>query len=131
VYRIRHHQSLGYVRTLDGTMSGLLSDDGQGLDAETGSGISPSIGPLADEIFKQYVPSSVLPGSRAIAGLALADGRCVSLSRDGTLWIWELETGRGAQVQASPPQGNCRISFDDTRVLVASASGVEVLDFDI
>lgn len=131
VYRIRQHQTLGYIRTLDSAAPALLSDDNACLGEETGLGISTSIGPLVDGMFEEHAATPILPGSRAIVALAVADGRCISLSRDGTLWIWDLESGRGAKTRASPPQGKCRISFDDTRVLVASASGVEVLNFDI
>lgn len=35
-----------------------------------------------------------------VVALSLADGRCVSLGADGSLWAWDLEKGWSAEVQA-------------------------------
>jgi hypothetical protein len=41
------------------------------------------------------------PTSTAIDSLYLADGRCVSLGRNGSIWVWDLEAGMCAPVAES------------------------------
>ncbi|KAF8588629.1 hypothetical protein K439DRAFT_1405823 [Ramaria rubella] len=68
-----------------------------------------------------------------VQALHLADGRCVSLSRDGSLWVWDLEKG-GVEVQpggltevlASP-----KVLFDDRRILVAFNGRIIIRRFDV
>ncbi|RPD53996.1 hypothetical protein L227DRAFT_374274 [Lentinus tigrinus ALCF2SS1-6] len=35
-----------------------------------------------------------------VSALALADGRCVSLGVNGSIWVWDLEAGTGTEVSA-------------------------------
>ncbi|KAH6913996.1 hypothetical protein BKA70DRAFT_1181876 [Coprinopsis sp. MPI-PUGE-AT-0042] len=74
-----------------------------------------------------------------VSALALADGRCVSLAHNGSIWVWDLENGTGAQVasrdnsasdaQAAPKQGT--VVFDERRIISALASNVVVRRFDV
>jgi len=81
-----------------------------------------------------------------VSALALADGRCVSLGVDGTVWVWDLENGRGTEVAssvcgASSPSKSDEeclltargmIAFDERRIITAGYSGgVMVRDFDV
>lgn len=75
-----------------------------------------------------------------ISSLALADGRCVSLGVNGSIWVWDLEGGTGAQVSAScveaqiPLNGlNVKgsIAFDERRIIVADVGGVMMRRFDV
>ncbi|KAG6886179.1 hypothetical protein C0993_000697 [Termitomyces sp. T159_Od127] len=74
-----------------------------------------------------------------IASLALADGRCVSLGLNGSLWVWDLETSTGAEVcglrsdqtAAGFPSPKCMVAFDDRRIITTSGSQVVVYRFDI
>ncbi|ESK97050.1 f-box domain containing protein [Moniliophthora roreri MCA 2997] len=76
-----------------------------------------------------------------IASLALADGRCVSLGLNGSIWVWDLEAGTGAEV-AGPEFGltyeDARIlftkpsvDFDDRRIITTAGDRVVVRSFDI
>lgn len=77
-----------------------------------------------------------------ILSLALADGRCVSLGRNGSIWVWDLEGGTGAEVtpadeslvenlgrMSSTTTGT--VSFDERRIVSAHAGKVVVRRFDI
>jgi len=90
-----------------------------------------------------------------VSALALSDGRCVSLSVNGRIWVWDLESGSGAEVTGIPDQqlnvgadiGVKRgaeevllkrwrsvkgtIVFDERRILSAGATGAVVRRFDI
>lgn len=74
-----------------------------------------------------------------VSTLALADGRCVSLAHNGSIWVWDLEDGTGAEVAS---RGNTAIEthaalkqgtvvFDDRRIISALASNVVVRRFDV
>jgi len=74
-----------------------------------------------------------------ISALALADGRCISLGENGSIWVWDLEAGSGAEV-ASPdktcadfalPSTKGMISFDERRIVSAISGRVVVRRFDI
>jgi len=94
-----------------------------------------------------------------VSALALADGRCVSLGATGSIWVWDLESGTGAEV-AGPDSasdvnrdtevvqggravegGNASLEqwrsvkgtivFDERRILSAGARGAMVRRFDI
>ncbi|KZV74462.1 hypothetical protein PENSPDRAFT_682046 [Peniophora sp. CONT] len=86
--------------------------------------------------------------SAPIASLALADGRCVGLGLDGSVWTWDLEGG-GLGVEVSPPtegyeideeEGARRarlrdgmkgvVSFDERRIVTSGPGGVVVRNFD-
>ncbi|KIP08278.1 hypothetical protein PHLGIDRAFT_104517 [Phlebiopsis gigantea 11061_1 CR5-6] len=80
-----------------------------------------------------------------VTALALADGRCVSLAANGSIWAWDLEAGTGAEVFAGigpfdedggldlPGRhlGKGHVVFDERRIVSADARGVEVRRFDI
>ncbi|KAG9220660.1 hypothetical protein CCMSSC00406_0003759 [Pleurotus cornucopiae] len=74
-----------------------------------------------------------------VCALASADGRCVSLGMNGSIWVWDLENGTGAEVaaptsipyhlgwQARPGS----VVFDDRRIITADRDGIVVRRFDI
>ncbi|VDB87355.1 unnamed protein product [Peniophora sp. CBMAI 1063] len=83
-----------------------------------------------------------------IASLALADGRCVGLGLDGSVWTWDLEGG-GLGVEVSPPitKGDSDeddavryarlrdgmkgvVSFDERRIVTSGPNGIIVRNFD-
>lgn len=74
-----------------------------------------------------------------VTALSLADGRCVSLSQNGTIWIWDLEAGTGAEVAnaiadhepASTQMLKGAVVFDERQIITASHRGVEVRRFDV
>ena len=74
-----------------------------------------------------------------ISSLALADGRCVSLGQNGSLWVWDLEAAIGAEVAASRPENdraNNRlmqgtVAFDDRRIITVETTGVVLRRFDV
>jgi len=80
-----------------------------------------------------------------ISALALADGRCVSLSTNGSIWVWDLEAGTGAEV-AEPTfsatafrddfsddvwYGKGTVAFDERMIVSAGLGTVQVRRFDI
>ncbi|KAA1474241.1 hypothetical protein DENSPDRAFT_840811 [Dentipellis sp. KUC8613] len=78
------------------------------------------------------------------AALALADGRCVSVGRDGSIWVWDLEAGTGAQVAPAREEeegsameerralaAKATVVFDERRIISAGVGGVVVRNFDI
>lgn len=80
-----------------------------------------------------------------VAALALADGRCVSLGVNGSIWVWDLEAGTGAEVAggvdllageaevATQVRAGTRgaVVFDERRIVSAGVGGVQVRRFDI
>ena len=76
-----------------------------------------------------------------VTALALADGRCVSLGLNGSIWVWDLEGGTGAEV--APPNDSITIddpnwqstkdtvSFDERQIITAYAGKIVVRRFDI
>ena len=48
-----------------------------------------------------------------ISTLALADGRCVSLGVNGSIWVWDLEGGVGTEVSAGVPEVGEREEGED------------------
>jgi hypothetical protein len=69
----------------------------------------------------------------SIHSLALADGRCVSLGTDGSLWVWDLEMDWGVEVQRG--EENARlvgpVVFDERRILCVRDRKLEVSSFDV
>jgi len=63
----------------------------------------------------------------------------VSLGLNGSIWVWDLEGGTGAEVAPAddsmmestghPTKGN--VSFDERRIVTARAGKVVVRRFDI
>ncbi|OSC99416.1 hypothetical protein PYCCODRAFT_1395326 [Trametes coccinea BRFM310] len=126
------------------------------------------------QLYRLFLPSSASSSSspkltfvRTLHGqigpvstLALADGRCVSLGMNGSIWVWDLEAGTGTEVSpgiTGPPEtvddddeGEQRedgafeavklrlamgargsVVFDDRRIVSAHGTDVEVRRFDI
>ncbi|RDB24848.1 hypothetical protein Hypma_007776 [Hypsizygus marmoreus] len=77
--------------------------------------------------------------SGPVSSLALADGRCVSLGLNGSLWVWDLEAGTGAEVfTSSSPRAAVdshlvkgTVAFDDRRIITAEGSRVTAHRFDV
>lgn len=84
-----------------------------------------------------------------VSALALADGRCVSLSVNGSIWVWDLEGGTGAEVSAGPDvedeEGDRveeqrlhsadavkgTVVFDERRIISSDIDGVRIWRFDV
>ncbi|PPQ93795.1 hypothetical protein CVT25_013504 [Psilocybe cyanescens] len=74
-----------------------------------------------------------------VSSLALADGRCVSLGQNGSIWVWDLEGGTGAEVASADeaaaqpmlPLTKGTVSFDDRRIVTAHRGKLVVRRFDI
>ena len=80
-----------------------------------------------------------------VSALSVADGRCVSLGANGSIWVWDLEGGTGAEVSPSywidedskdflSAFGEGKrgaVAFDERRIVTANARGIEVRRFDI
>jgi len=74
----------------------------------------------------------------SVSALSLADGRCVSLSSNGAIWVWDLEGGDGIEV-ARPVEGSFAgtnstygtVAFDERRIVSAGVGGIEERRFDI
>ncbi|KAG9316455.1 hypothetical protein JVU11DRAFT_2489 [Chiua virens] len=70
-----------------------------------------------------------------VSALSLADGRCVSLSVNGAIWVWDLEGGEGTEI-AGPVGleqvgGLGAVVFDERRIVTSSVRGMEERRFDI
>ncbi|KAF8527761.1 hypothetical protein JB92DRAFT_2865060 [Gautieria morchelliformis] len=68
-----------------------------------------------------------------VQALSVADGRCVSLSRDGSLWVWDLERG-GVEVKCAtlnPLPGSARVLFDERQILVVLFGRIVIKRFDV
>jgi len=77
----------------------------------------------------------------------VADGRCVSLSVDGGIWVWDLEERlrgnkgsrepawlEGAQVEScgdAPWKGRGSVVFDERRIATVRSGEVELRRFDV
>ena len=71
----------------------------------------------------------------ATVGLAVSEGRCVSVSRDGIAWVWDLEGGWGVQVQSEPflegaVEPGARVVFDERQIAVGCNGRVMIVRFD-
>lgn len=82
-----------------------------------------------------------------VRALSLADGRCVSLSAGGEIWVWDLEHDWGVEVQSSnidalradilgnaereEEQESGSIVFDERRIVSADATGISMRRFDM
>ena len=88
----------------------------------------------------------------SVSALSVADGRCVSLGQNGSIWVWDLEAGTGTEVNggasrhadgaANPSEEKeaykfyyekGTVAFDDRRIVSAlpGAGGIQVRSFDI
>ncbi|PPR00979.1 hypothetical protein CVT24_000273 [Panaeolus cyanescens] len=74
-----------------------------------------------------------------ISAIALSDGRCVSLGQNGSIWVWDLEGGTGAEVAPADDfviehkmqAGRGTVAFDERRIVSAHAGRVVIRRFDI
>lgn len=74
-----------------------------------------------------------------ISAIALSDGRCVSLGQNGSIWVWDLEGGTGAEVAPADDfigehimqAGRGTVSFNERRIVSAHAGRVVIRRFDI
>ena len=115
--------------------------------------------PSSLQLYRLYLPTSgssvpKLNYVRSLHGqigpvtsLALADGRCVSLAANGSIWVWDLEAGTGAEVFAGTnsssedasnstntpalPLEKGHVVFDERRIVSSDSRGVEVRRFDV
>ncbi|KAJ7178400.1 hypothetical protein C8R43DRAFT_1117791 [Mycena crocata] len=75
----------------------------------------------------------------AVSSMALADGRCVTLGKNGGIWVWDLESGTGAEVAPPSRSGDPELDsvekgtvvFDDRRIITARAGILSVHRFDV
>jgi len=75
----------------------------------------------------------------AVSSMALADGRCVTLGKNGGIWVWDLESGTGAEVTPPSRSGDPEVDlmekgtvvFDDRRIITARGGTLLVHRFDI
>ncbi|KAI0700941.1 hypothetical protein BC835DRAFT_1411799 [Cytidiella melzeri] len=77
------------------------------------------------------------------SALSLADGRCVSLGVNGSIWVWDLEGGTGTEVDQGSSSADLELSsgaviatkgavmFDERTIVSAGLNGVEVRRFDV
>jgi len=74
-----------------------------------------------------------------ISSLALADGRCVSLGQNGSVWVWDLEAAVGTEVSVSRSENagidngliQGAVAFDDRRIVTMETTGVVMRRFDV
>lgn len=74
-----------------------------------------------------------------VSSLALADGRCVSLGVNGSIWVWDLEAGTGAEVSLTSGFERSRrgesakgmVAFDERRIVTSEASQIIIRRFDV
>ncbi|KZT04657.1 uncharacterized protein LAESUDRAFT_727838 [Laetiporus sulphureus 93-53] len=117
------------------------------------------------QLYRLYLPASSSPTAMPkltfvrslhgqigpVSALSLADGRCVSLGVNGSIWVWDLEGGTGAEVSsgrvavahaideveseetrlraASGVKGT--VVFDERRIISVGTDGVQVWRFDV
>jgi len=68
-----------------------------------------------------------------VQALSMADGRCVSLSRDGSLWVWDLDR-EGVEVQTEGLDNlprTTKVLFDERRIIIVLNGRIIVKRFDI
>ncbi|KAK7692837.1 hypothetical protein QCA50_004472 [Cerrena zonata] len=114
--------------------------------------------PSSLQLYRLYLPSSSSPSSLPkltfvrtlhgqmgpVSALTLADGRCVSLGVNGSIWVWDLEGGTGAEVSSGKsidpddlgsldvcPLIKGSVVFDERQIISADDRGVEVRRFDV
>ena len=101
------------------------------------------VAPSDDNLMEVYrikqnrlVHSRTLLGPHhATVGLAVSEGRCVSVSRDGIAWVWDLEGGWGVEVQSEPffegvVEPHARVVFDERQIAVGCNERVMIVRFD-
>ncbi|GJJ06235.1 hypothetical protein Clacol_000425 [Clathrus columnatus] len=69
-----------------------------------------------------------------IQALAVSDGRCVSLSRDGSLWAWDVDRDSNVEIRTqiySDLPVSSQVIFDERRILVALNDRIIIHRFDV
>ncbi|KAJ7647201.1 hypothetical protein FB45DRAFT_734802 [Roridomyces roridus] len=69
-----------------------------------------------------------------VSSMAVADGRCVTLGKNGGIMVYDLESGTGAAVASPSPSKLDSVGtvvFDDRRIITARAGTLQVHCFDI
>ncbi|KAF5355204.1 hypothetical protein D9756_005414 [Leucocoprinus leucothites] len=79
-----------------------------------------------------------------VTALSLSDGRCVSSGLNGSIWVWDLEAGTGAEVATASldsidglvlgPDAELikgSVSFDERRLIITQTDNVVVRRFDV
>ncbi|KDQ57747.1 hypothetical protein JAAARDRAFT_194030 [Jaapia argillacea MUCL 33604] len=121
---------------------------------------SPYRSPTTLQLYRLHLPSSSSSSSPKlnfvrnlygqdgpVEALALADGRCVSLGVNGSIWAWDLEVGMGTEVapardwkealsdkgwtEMGGGEGRGKVVFDERRVVSSGGGRVEVRRFDV
>jgi hypothetical protein len=101
------------------------------------------VAPSDDNLMEVYrikqnrlVHSRTLLGPHhATVGLAVSEGRCVSVSKDGVAWVWDLEGGWGVEVQSERffegvGEPGVRVVFDERQIAVGCNGRVKIVRFD-
>lgn len=136
----------------------LLSDQQQPGPSRLGYPPSSLHSPSSLQLYRLYLPASSSSSSLPklsfvrtlhgqigpVSALALADGRCVSLGANGSIWVWDLEGGTGAEVSSGQsidyddlgsldhsPLAKGSVVFDERQIISADARGVEIRRFDV
>lgn len=68
-----------------------------------------------------------------IQALSMSDGRCVSLSQDGSLWIWDLDR-EGVEVKTEcldDLTSSTKVFFDERRIIVVVRGRIVIKRFDV
>lgn len=113
-------------------------------DAPSSYVSSPSHTATQLQLYRLYMPLSHAPRLvfvrtlhgpvGPVSALSLADGRCVSLGANGSIWVWDLEGGQGTEI-AGPvggeQSGRGTVAFDERRIVTCGVRGMEERRFDI
>ncbi|KAJ3554924.1 hypothetical protein NM688_g2853 [Phlebia brevispora] len=111
--------------------------------------------PCVLQLYRLYFPASTSGASTSkltfvrtlhgqvgpVSALSLADGRCVSLGVNGSIWVWDLEAASGTEVSAGRGMTDgvhgvhdipaSSVVFDERKIISADSHGVELRRFDI
>ncbi|KAF8135606.1 hypothetical protein EV363DRAFT_1321107, partial [Boletus edulis] len=139
----------------DAPESPLSYDQGSLSDASSSSSTSTSyVSPPSHtsthlQLYRLYMPPSssshaprlsfvrTLHGPVGpVSALSLADGRCVSLGVNGSMWVWDLEGGEGTEIarpvdEFEQASGRGTVVFDERRIASFGVRGMEERRFDI
>ncbi len=73
--------------------------------------------------------------SGPVSSIAVADGRCVSLGIDGSIWVWDLEAGTSTEVSGLNSENAHVVSgavvFDERRIVTARGGDIMIRRFDM
>ena len=73
-----------------------------------------------------------------VSSIAVADGRCVSLGADGSIWVWDLEAGTSTEVSGKHSEifsdthvDSGAVAFDERRIVTARGGDIMIRRFDM